>query len=170
MLSEYSQACSNDHLYKTTTRIRRTMLSTPKQTAIQSLLYRATSCLTRPSTTIFVSQMKKNLSKTTTTKFYPGKKWETNIREQCIKNKRLWLYYSSATLQCQVCLGEPSKLIVPRLTSIRHWKFGPPPPHPLLTSTHGTKNCLKIHESNMKTWNHLTRQLFISYEAFNTTV
>ena len=28
----------------------------------------------------------KKLSKTTTTKLYSAKKWETNIRQQCIKN------------------------------------------------------------------------------------
>ena len=34
-------------------------------------------------------------------------------------------------------------------------------PHPLLTSTRGTKNCLKIHESNMTIWNHLTKGNFL---------
>ena len=49
--------------------------------------------------------MGKNLSKTTSTKLYPAKKWETNISQQCIKNKRLSDYiYSIATLQCKVCL------------------------------------------------------------------
>ena len=61
----------------------------PKQILIQSLLNKTTTCLTRPATSFFVSQMKKNLPKTTTTKFYPAKKWERNIRQQCLKNKRL---------------------------------------------------------------------------------
>ena len=30
----------------------------------------------QPATTFFVSQVKKNLSKTTATKLYPAKKWE----------------------------------------------------------------------------------------------
>ena len=55
----YSQTCSNDHLYKTTTRLRRSVLSPPKQIPINSLLYKTTTCLTRPATTFFVSQMKK---------------------------------------------------------------------------------------------------------------
>ena len=94
----YSQTCSNDHLYKTTTRLRRPMLSSPKQIPIQLLLYKTTTCLTRPATSFLVSQMKKNLSKTTAIKFDPAKKWETNIRQQCIKNKRLSHYIYSMLL------------------------------------------------------------------------
>ena len=56
---------------QTTTRLRRPMLSPPKPISIQSLLYKMTTCLTQPATIFFVSQMKKNLSKTTTTKLYP---------------------------------------------------------------------------------------------------
>ena len=55
----YSQTCSNDHLYKTTIRLRRPVLSPSKQIPIQSLLYKTTTCLKRPATTFFVSQMKK---------------------------------------------------------------------------------------------------------------
>ena len=84
---DYSQTCLNDHLYKTTMHLRRPILSPPKQTPIQSLLYKTTTRLTRLATTFFVSQMKKNLSKTTTAKLYPSKEWETNIRQQCIKNE-----------------------------------------------------------------------------------
>ena len=81
-------------------------LSLPKQISMQSLLYKTTTCLTRPATTFFVSQMKKNLSKTTTTKLHTAKKWKTNIRQQCIKNKRLYDYiYPGATLKCKVCLS-----------------------------------------------------------------
>ena len=39
------------------------------------LLHKTTTCLTRPAT-IFVPQMKKNLSKTTTAKLYPAMEWE----------------------------------------------------------------------------------------------
>ena len=52
------------------------MMSPPKQITMQSLLYKTTTCLTQPATTFFVSQMKKNLSITATTKIYPVKKWE----------------------------------------------------------------------------------------------
>ena len=91
----YSQTCLNDHLYETTTRLRRPTLSLPKQIPIQSLLYKTTICLTRPATTFFISQMKIYLSKTTTTKFYTVKKWGTNIRQQPKKIKRFfdYIYY-----------------------------------------------------------------------------
>ena len=53
-----------------------------------------------PVTTLFVAQMKKNLSKTTTTKLFPAKKWETNIRQQYKKTKHLSDYnYSIATVK-----------------------------------------------------------------------
>ena len=42
--SIYSQISSNDHLYKTTTRLRQPVLSPPKQIPIESLLYETTSC------------------------------------------------------------------------------------------------------------------------------
>ena len=49
--------------------------------------------------------MKKNLSETTSTKLYRAKKWGTNIRQQCIKNKRLSDYiYSTAILECKICV------------------------------------------------------------------
>ena len=70
----YSQTCSNDHFHKTPTRLRQPMLSPPKQIPIQSLLYKMTSCLTPRASTFLFSEMKKNLSKTTTAKFYPAKK------------------------------------------------------------------------------------------------
>ena len=82
-----------------TTRLRRPKLSLHKQIPIQLLLYKTTTCIARPGTTFFVSQMKKKLSKATTKKIYQAKKWETNIRQQCIKNKRLPDYiYSIVTL------------------------------------------------------------------------
>ena len=63
-------------------------LSSARQSLIQLLLYKMATCLILTATT-FVSQMKKN-SKTTTTKLYPAKKWEKNIRQQW--KKTLWLY------------------------------------------------------------------------------
>ena len=59
-----------------------------------------------PVTTLFVAQMKKNLSKTTTTKLFPAKKWETNIRQQYKKTKHLSDYnYSIATVKWKIlCL------------------------------------------------------------------
>ena len=36
-----------------------------------------------------VTQNEKSQSNTTTAKLYPAKKWETNTRQQCIKNKHL---------------------------------------------------------------------------------
>ena len=98
----YSQTCSNDHLSKTTTRLRRPVLSPPKQIPIQSLLYMTTTCLTRPATTFFfISQMKKKLSKTTATKRYQAKKWETIIWKPCIINisPRLYLLYRYFIMQ-----------------------------------------------------------------------
>ena len=50
----YSQTCSNDHLYKMTTHQRRPMLSPPKQILIQSLLYRTTTCLMQPAKKLVV--------------------------------------------------------------------------------------------------------------------
>ena len=66
------------------------MLSLHKQIPIQLLLYKITTCLTQPVTNFLVSQMKKKkkLSKTITEKLYLTKKWETNLRQQHIKNKR----------------------------------------------------------------------------------
>ena len=65
----YSKTCLYEHLYKTTTRLRRPVLSPPKPIPIQSFMCKTTTCLTRPATTFFVSQMKNNLCKTTTAKF-----------------------------------------------------------------------------------------------------
>ena len=60
---ENAKTCSNDHLYKTTTRLRRPVLSPPKQIPTQSLLVKTTTCLTWPATTFCVSQMKKTCLK-----------------------------------------------------------------------------------------------------------
>ena len=77
------------------------MLSPPKQIPIKLLLYKTTTFLMEPTTTFLVSQMKKNLSETTTAKIYPVKKWETNIRQQCIKNNYLsnCIYSIAALMQ-----------------------------------------------------------------------
>ena len=88
--SELSYTCTNDHLYKTATCLRQSVLSPSKQILIKLFLYKTITCLTRPATTCFVHQMKKKkLYKTTTTKSYPAEKWEANIRQQCINNKSL---------------------------------------------------------------------------------
>ena len=66
-----------------------------------TLLYKTTTCLTRPAT-FFHSQMKKALSKATTTKLSPAKQCEKKHKEQRIKNERLSDYiYSNANLQRQ---------------------------------------------------------------------
>ena len=81
-----------DYLSKTTTRLRGPRLRLLNQFPIETLLYKTTTCLTPPMTTFLFHKWKKKLSKTTTTKLYPANKWETNIRQQCVKNKRLVLY------------------------------------------------------------------------------
>ena len=52
----YSQTCSNNHFYKTTTRLRQPMLSPPKQVPIYSLLYKTTNAT---SIHIFILQNEK---------------------------------------------------------------------------------------------------------------
>ena len=69
------------------------ILSLPKQIPVQLLLSKATS------NHFFNSQMKKNLSKTITTKPYPAKECEKKSKEECIKNECLSDYiYSIANL------------------------------------------------------------------------
>ena len=60
----------NNHPNKTTIRLRRPMLSPPKQIFIQPLLYKKTTCLTSPAATFLVSKWKTNLYKTSTTRLY----------------------------------------------------------------------------------------------------
>ena len=55
----YSQTYSKYQLYKTTTSLRRPMLSPPKQIPMQSWLYKTTNCPTQPATIFFVYQTKK---------------------------------------------------------------------------------------------------------------
>ena len=100
----YSQTCSNNHLYKTTTRLRRPLLSQPKQILMQLLLYKMTTCLTQSATTFFVSQMKKYLPKTTATKLHKAQKREINLEQQCIKNLWLYLRYCSFIKLCLMSL------------------------------------------------------------------
>ena len=70
----YSQTCSNNHIYKTATRLGRLTLNPPWQIPIQSLLYKTTTCQppTGPATIFLFSQMKKKLYETTTKKLYPA--------------------------------------------------------------------------------------------------
>ena len=60
---------------QTSTSVKGPMLSVPKQSPVQSLLSNETS------NQFFDSQMKKNLSKTITTKLYLAKECEKNIRK-----------------------------------------------------------------------------------------
>ena len=75
------------------------MLSPPKQIPIQSLPCKMTTCLMQPATTFFVSLMKKK-------KNLPSKEMKKKkTKQQCKKNKDLSdNIYSSANLQCRVCL------------------------------------------------------------------
>ena len=60
----YEEAFSRTiKLVQTTTSIRRPRLSPPKQIPIKSLLYKKTTCLTPPATTLFLTQIKKNCLK-----------------------------------------------------------------------------------------------------------
>ena len=52
--------------------IGRPMLNPPFQIPIQSVLYKTNTSLTGPATIFLVSQMKKKLYKTTTSKLYPA--------------------------------------------------------------------------------------------------
>ena len=65
------------------------MLSPPKQIPIQSLLYKLTAYLMQTATTFFDFQMKKSLSKTTTTKLYPAK--ECKKKQGTMRKKYLSL-------------------------------------------------------------------------------
>ena len=80
------------------------MLSLTKQITILSLLYETITCLTQPATSFFASQMKKtclNHYKTLPNKETGNKHKATTMH----KNKNLSDYiYSSATLQCKICL------------------------------------------------------------------
>ena len=73
-----------------TTCLRWPILIQPKQIPMQLLLYKTTTCLAWPATTFICLTNKKNFFKTTTIEIQPAKKWWTNIRRKCIKNKRLY--------------------------------------------------------------------------------
>ena len=66
----YSQSCSNDHIYKTITRLRQPALSLPKPSLIQSLLYKTPTYQTQLATTVFAPPLpltnEKNLPKMAT--------------------------------------------------------------------------------------------------------
>ena len=51
-----------------------------------------TTSLTRPATTFFVSQMKKNLSKTTTTRLLPSEEMGKKHKATMHKNKHFSVY------------------------------------------------------------------------------
>ena len=84
----YTQTCPNNHHYKTTTCLSPPMLSPPKQIPIKSLLYKMTTCLTKPATNFFVPQMNKNNCLKQLLQNFIQRR---NVK-QCIKNMPFWLY------------------------------------------------------------------------------
>ena len=68
----YSQTCPNNHFCKMTTHLRWPMLSPPRQIPMQPLLYKTTTCPTRPATTFFVPQMKKAVQNSNCKTFSSG--------------------------------------------------------------------------------------------------
>ena len=94
----YSQTCLNNYLHKTTTRLRRPVLSPPKQIPIQSLLYKTTTGLTQPATTFFLSPKWKKPVYNDPNKTLRNEEMGSNHGE-CIKSECLLDYiYSVATL------------------------------------------------------------------------
>ena len=98
-----------------TTHLRRPVVSLSKQIPLQLLLYNTTTSLMPPVTTFFDLQMKKSLSKATTTKLYPAKKWKRNIRiylylcNKAIIIKQLYLYYCYFIMQSLFSLFNANK-------------------------------------------------------------
>ena len=78
------------------TSVKRAMLSPPKEISVQLLLYK--TCLMRPATTFFDSQMKKNCLKQQLQNFIQQRNAKKH-KEQWIKSKHLSDYiYSIANL------------------------------------------------------------------------
>ena len=84
----YSQTCLNNHLHKTTTRLRQPVMSPPKQIPIQLLPYKTTTCLTQPATTFLFPKWKKPCLKWPLQNFiqrrngkqsYRNNAWKTNV-------------------------------------------------------------------------------------------
>ena len=109
--TSYSQTCSNDHLYQTTTRLRESTLSPTKPILIQLFLYKTSTCLTRPVNTFFVPQMKKESAKTTTAILYPAKDWHA----MHIKSTFPWLYSFSCYF---IMVYQDWRPLAPRLQKI----------------------------------------------------
>ena len=82
-LKHYSQTCSNDLLCKTTN------AESTQANSRTIVMYKTAVCLTRTATTFFDLQMKKSLSKTTTTKLYPAK--ECKKKQGTMRKKYLSL-------------------------------------------------------------------------------
>ena len=59
--TSYSQTCSNDHLYLTTTRLRGSTLSPTKPILIQLFLHEMSTCLKRPVNTFFCPSNEKRI-------------------------------------------------------------------------------------------------------------
>ena len=96
-LRHYIQTCSNDHLCKVTTRLRRPRLSSSKQIPVQSLLCKMTTCLTRPATNLS-PKWKKSLSKTTTKNFIQQRTPEQTSGTMILFT--LLLLYNAKFVQC----------------------------------------------------------------------
>ena len=87
----YSQTCSNEHPCKTTTRLRRPILSLSKQIPTQSLLYKTTTCLMRPAMTLLSPKWRKACLKQSI-KTISSEEMRNKHKEQCIKKyTSLWL-------------------------------------------------------------------------------
>ena len=95
--SNYSQTCSNNHIFKMTTYLRRPMLNLLEQIPIQSLLYKTTTCLKQPATTFFVSQIKKNCLKQPVQNFTQRRNGNKHTATMDKKKHLSDFIYSSAT-------------------------------------------------------------------------
>ena len=83
-IRKYSLTCLNYHLYITTTRLRRSLLSPSEPIPVQTLPYKTTTCLKRPATT-FPAPQKNCLKQTLQNfiRFRNGKQWikkKTSLR------------------------------------------------------------------------------------------
>ena len=71
------------------------MPNLPKQIPMQLLLYKTTTCLTRPATTFFDSQIKEKPVQNNNYKTLSSKGMQKKHKEQCIKNECLSDYIYS---------------------------------------------------------------------------
>ena len=76
---KYIKKCTLSNVLIMTSKTTNTVPTQTNSLIILTVYHEHLSCVTS----------KKKLSKTTAIKFYPAKKWETNVKQQCIKNIRL---------------------------------------------------------------------------------